>query len=73
MAHDSKLDAAIYLEFANNWTELSYQAQVIKAKMHNCDVQELIADEEIKLIPPDEYQEQMMKTRIGQYFLDYQY
>ncbi len=68
MAHGSKLDATIYSEFANDWTELSYQAQVIKAKMQSRDVQELITDEDIELIPPGEYRERVMKTRIGQYF-----
>ena len=33
MAHRSKLDFAIFQEFANDWEGLSYQAQLIKAKM----------------------------------------
>ena len=32
MANASKLDAEIFQEFSQDWTELSYQAQLIKAK-----------------------------------------
>ena len=33
MAHGSKLDGEVFAEFCNNWTELAYQAQVIKTKL----------------------------------------
>lgn len=68
MAHGSKQDAEIYAEFSRNGTELSYQAQLIRAKMQNLELQDIIDEDGINLIPPGEYREQMMKTRIGQYF-----
>lgn len=68
MAHGSKQDAKIYYEFSLNWTELAYQASLIKAKMKNLDIQEIVNVGDIKLIPPGEFREQMIKTRVGQYF-----
>lgn len=68
MAHGSKLDGEIFIEFCNDWTELSYQAQSIRAKMQNREVEELIDIGDIDEIPPGEYREKMMKNRVGQYF-----
>ena len=68
MAHGSKQDALIFNEFTNNWTELSFQAQNIKAKMSNISIEETIDIEDFDIIPPGEYREQIMKTRVGQYF-----
>lgn len=68
MAHGSKLDAEIYSEFCNDWTELAYQAQLIRAKKKGIKIQEIVDVDDLDLIPPGEYREQMMKTRIGQYF-----
>lgn len=68
MAHGSKLDEEIFMEFAEDWTELSYQAQLIKAKMQKKNICELIDIEDIKEIPAGEYREKMMKQRVGQYF-----
>ncbi|MDB2037654.1 HNH endonuclease [[Clostridium] symbiosum] len=68
MAHGSKQDARIYSEFADNWTELAYQAFVIKARMKNIDIQEVVNVGEIELIPPGKSREQIIKTRVGQYF-----
>jgi putative restriction endonuclease len=68
MAHGSKLDAQIYSEFASNWTELSYQAQLIKARMQNIQIEKMIDIGDIENIPTGEYRERMMKTRVGQYF-----
>ena len=68
MAHGSKLDAEIYAEFSSNWTELSYQAQLIRAKMQNCDIQENVDIGDIDLIPPGEYREQVVRSRVGQHF-----
>lgn len=68
MAHGSKLDAEIYAEFSRNWTELSYQAQLIRAKMQNRDLEENINLGEIDLIPPGECREQVVRSRVGQHF-----
>lgn len=71
MANASKLDAEIFQEFSEDWTELSYQAQKIKATLQKRDVEQAIEIEniqEIAIIPPGEYREQMIKTRVGQYF-----
>lgn len=68
MAHGSKLDSLIWQEFSNNWEELSYQAKIIMAKMKHTQVESLIEFPDIDLIPPGNYREQQVKTRIGQYF-----
>lgn len=68
MAHGSKLDSEIFDEFCNDWVELSYQAQVIRAEMQNVQIKEMIDIGDIDVIPPGEYRERVMKTRVGQYF-----
>lgn len=68
MSHGSKQDAKIYYEFSVKWAELAYQASLIKAKMKKLDIQEIVNVGDIKLIPPGESREQMIKTRVGQYF-----
>lgn len=68
MAHGSKLDGEIFAEFSKNWTNLSYQAQTIRAKMQNKDISEVIDLGDINEIPAGEYRNQVMKTRVGQYF-----
>ena len=69
MSHGSKLDAEIYSEFSRDCSKLAYQAQIIKAKMQNLEFRDIIDVDDLDLIPPPgEYREQMMKTRIGQYF-----
>ena len=35
LSHGSKLDKQIFEEFSKDWAGLSYQAQVIRAKMQN--------------------------------------
>lgn len=71
MANASKLDAEIFKEFSNDWELLSYQAQQIKAKMQNTTVDQMFEisnSREIMEIPEGAYREQMIKTRVGQYF-----
>lgn len=71
MSNASKLDEEIFQEFAKDWTELSYQAQLIKAKMSQTTIEEIVeidGVEEIVKLPIGEYREQAMKTRVGQYF-----
>lgn len=68
MAHGSKLDEEIWNEFSNNWEELSYQAQKILAEKKKTSVGKLIEFTEIENIPAGEYREQLMRTRVGQYF-----
>ncbi|MCM1119645.1 MAG: HNH endonuclease [bacterium] len=68
MAHGSKLDKEIFMEFAADWTELSYQAQLIKAKMQKKDIIDIFDIEDIEEIPAGKYREKMMKQRVGQYF-----
>lgn len=71
MANASKLDREIFEEFENDWTELSYQAQLIKAQLYNKPLEQLVeidGMQELIEIPAGEYREQMMKARIGQYF-----
>ena len=68
MAHGSKLDGEIFNEFSEDWELLSYQAQLIKAKMQNKDISDVLELGDIEEIPPGEYRERTMKTRVGQYF-----
>lgn len=68
MAHGSKLDEEIWNEFSNNWEELAYQAQRILAGKKNTSVEKMMECTEIESIPAGEYREQLMKTRVGQYF-----
>ena len=68
MAHGSKLDKEIFEEFAKDWNDLSYQAQLIKAEMENQRLDEIIDLEDIGEIPAGEYRENKMKQRVGQYF-----
>lgn len=68
MAHGSKLDGEIFAEFCNDWMNLSYQAQIIRAKMQNVQVEEIIDCGNVDKIPPGEYREQLIKNRVGQYF-----
>ena len=68
MSHGSKLDGEIFTEFCNDWNELAYQAQKIKAKMQHISIQEIIDLGDIDELPPGEYKEQLLKSRVGQYF-----
>lgn len=68
MAHGSKLDGEIFEEFSRDWTKLSYQAQLIKAKMQKKNIAEIIDLGDVDEIPAGEYRERMMKQRVGQYF-----
>lgn len=71
MANASKLDEQIFQEFSQNWIELSYQAQLIKAKMKNTSIDQIVEIEDVEEIvemPAGEYREQMIKARVGQYF-----
>lgn len=68
MAHGSKLDAQIFEEFSSDWMELSYQAQLIKAKLQRRDIVENIDFSNVEIIPSGEEREYMMKQRIGQVF-----
>lgn len=68
MSNTSKLDGEIFNEFSNDWTDLSYQAQLIRANMLGENIEETIDLGDIDKIPPGEYRERMTKTRVGQYF-----
>lgn len=64
----AELDGEIFSEFSRDWTNLSYQAQLIRAKLQNKDISEVIDLGDIDVIPAGKYRDQMMKTRVGQYF-----
>lgn len=68
MSHGSKMDEAIWNEFCNNWEELSYQAQKILAERKQTSIEEMMELTDIEDIPEGGDREQMMKTRVGQYF-----
>lgn len=68
LAHGSKMDSEVFYEFCDDIAELSLQAQIIKDRMQKTDTREIIDYSEFEAIPPGEYKNQMMKTRIGQYY-----
>lgn len=68
MSHGSKLDKEIWDEFCNNWEGLSYQAQKILADKKQTTVEKMFAYVDIEHMPAGEYRENILKTRIGQYF-----
>lgn len=68
MAHGSKLDEQIWEEFCNDWEGLSYQAQCILAEKRKQDLVLSIDMTMTDFFPQGEYREQMLKTRVGQYF-----
>lgn len=68
MSHGSKVDEEIWNEFCNNWEELSYQAQKILADKKQTTVENMLSYVDIEQIPVGEYRENIVKSRIGQYF-----
>lgn len=68
MKHGSRLDGEIFSEFAENWTELSYQAQLIRARYQKQSLAELVDLGDVVELPAGEYKEQLTKSRVGQYF-----
>lgn len=68
MSHGSKLDEEIWNEFCNNWEELSYQAQLILARKKQTTVEKMLDYVDVEGIPAGEYRENVVRTRIGQYF-----
>jgi len=69
MAHGSKLDSKIFNEFCNDWNELSYQAQVLRAKLQGRDLTEMMENVgDLDSVPAGLYKEQLIKTRVGQHF-----
>lgn len=68
MANSSKLDKEIVEEFISDWEELSYQAQMIKAKYAQKDIQSLNPDVFVDTLPQGVNIETETKVQIGQYF-----
>lgn len=68
MAHTSKLDEEVFVEFYDNWGELAYRAQVLRAKMQHIEISQLAGVEDDERIPAGEYKERLVKTRLGQHF-----
>ncbi|MDC7278060.1 HNH endonuclease [Butyrivibrio fibrisolvens] len=69
MANGSKLDKKIVEEFWNNWEELSYEAQIIKATYYKKNVYEILPDDiQVNEIPEGKDRIKEVKTRIGQNF-----
>lgn len=68
MARGSKMDEEIFKEFCTNWTELSYQAQLIRANYTGGQIQDIFNASDIEGLPCGEYKDRLVKTRVGQYF-----
>ena len=68
MALGCKLDMEVWHEFSSNWEELSFQAGTTLSKRRDEEVAGIIMDAELQMIPEGTVKEQLIKTRIGQYF-----
>ena len=68
MAHGSKLDAEVSNEFMNDWSGLSYQAQLILSRMQNKDITQNVSVNDISDLPKGWNREQVLKERVGQQF-----
>lgn len=68
MANGSKLDKLIFEEFANDWEELSYQAQLISSKYKNVDLETIESHNDIEIIPEGKDNSVVSRARIGQDF-----
>ncbi len=68
MSHGSKLDGLVFEEFSNNWLELAYQAQVIRAGLQQKEIGEIVDLGDIESIPLGEDRIREQKIRVGQYF-----
>ena len=70
MSNASKLDKEIFEEFASDWEELSYQAQIIKADYVGTTISELNKefDIQIDMLPEGADVVSETKRRVGQYF-----
>lgn len=68
MSNSSKLDKEIVEEFYQDWTELSYQAQLILSKYKKIDIQSLNPAFLIEKLPAGLDAERETKIRVGQYF-----
>ena len=68
MAHGSKLDKEIWDEFSDNSEELAYVATKLLAKHKNETIEKIIDLGDIEFIPEGKEREQLIKSRIGQYY-----
>lgn len=68
MSHGSKQDAMIWAEFSSDWEKLSFEAQRLLAEKKNITVDQVLESVVIENIPSGRDREQVMKTRVGQYF-----
>lgn len=68
MSHGSKLDEEVFNDFYNDWEELSYQAQLIRARYKKTSVFNIIEMKDIQKLPEGKNRTALMKARVGQYF-----
>jgi putative restriction endonuclease len=64
----SKLDKIIWEEFFNNWDELAYQSELLRAKIELKDIEEIHQTEESFVLRDGKEREQLVKTRVNQNF-----
>jgi len=67
-ANASKLDAAIWNEFFNNWNTLPFESEKLLAKFENTTVERLNKIPEIDLPREGKSREQVVKVRVNQSF-----
>lgn len=71
MSNASKLDKEIVQEFFNDWTALSYQAQIIKSNLLHISVEDCLKNNlsiDISCLPDGDYRDSQVRTRVGQQF-----
>ncbi|MEQ9437919.1 MAG: HNH endonuclease [Cyclobacteriaceae bacterium] len=67
-ANVSKLDKVIWDEFYNNWEELPYQSEKLRAEFENIPIEQLSQIEENELPVEGKVREQTVKVRVNQSF-----
>ena len=68
MSHGSMLDVEVFNEFNKDWEELSYQAQLIRARYNKTSVFNIIEMQDLQKLPEGKNKTALMKARIGQHF-----
>lgn len=72
MAHGSKLDALVWEEFSSNWEDLSYQARGILANLKSEDIDKIVDEPEIVMLPEGRVREQLVKIGLVSISLEWQ-
>lgn len=67
-SHASKLDKKIWDEFYNNWEDLPFESEKLRAKFEHVPIEKIIDIDENELPKAGQERNQMVKVRINQSF-----